>query len=56
MFDSFVTLLLYFYRPWIKDRYMSPDIDAVTKLLQSEKVKVIHICDWNVERDYLMIA
>lgn len=24
--------------PWKKDRYMAPDIDAVTKLLQEEKV------------------
>ncbi|XP_052779312.1 histidine ammonia-lyase-like [Mya arenaria] len=24
--------------PWIKDRYMAPDIDAVTKLIQDEKV------------------
>ena len=28
------------YRPWIKDRYMAPDIDAATKLLQEEKVRV----------------
>lgn len=25
-------------RPWDKDRFMSPDIDAVTKILQEEKV------------------
>ncbi|WAR25105.1 HUTH-like protein [Mya arenaria] len=25
-------------KPWIKDRYMAPDIDAVTKLIQDEKV------------------
>jgi len=24
--------------PWVKDRYMSPDIEAVTKLLQEEKI------------------
>jgi len=29
-------------RPWIKDRYMAPDIDAATKLLQEEKVRVTH--------------
>ncbi|XP_059141196.1 histidine ammonia-lyase-like [Physella acuta] len=25
-------------RPWVKDRFMAPDIDAVTKLLQEEKI------------------
>ena len=34
-------MLLYFGRPWIKDRYIAPDIDAVTKLLQEEKVTEI---------------
>lgn len=27
-------------KPWIKDRFMAPDIDAVTKLLQEEKIWV----------------
>ncbi|KAL4226136.1 hypothetical protein ACF0H5_014123 [Mactra antiquata] len=27
--------------PWLKDRYMAPDIDAVTKLLQEEKVIIL---------------
>lgn len=26
------------FRPWTKDRFMAPDIEAVTKLLQEEKV------------------
>ncbi|KAH3880154.1 histidine ammonia-lyase-like [Dreissena polymorpha] len=32
--------------PWVKDRYMSPDIDAVWKLLQEEKV-------WQVSKQYI---
>lgn len=28
-------------RPWDKDRHMSPDIDAVTKLLKQEKVSML---------------
>jgi len=33
-------------RPWDKDRYMSPDIKAVGKLLKEEKI-------WNVVKNYM---
>ena len=35
--------LNYICRPWLKDRFMSPDIEAVTKLLQEEKVSNAHV-------------
>jgi len=34
----FCLLTLYLYRPYDKDRYMAPDIDAVTKLLIDNKI------------------
>lgn len=27
-----------YYRPWDKDRYMAPDIDAVTEILKEGKI------------------
>ena len=34
------------FRPWDKDRYMSPDINEVTDLLRTEKV-------WNAVKNYM---
>ena len=31
-------------RPWDKDRFMTPDIESVTKLLQEEKVGILTEC------------
>ena len=34
------------FRPWDKDRYMSPDINEATDLLRTEKV-------WNAVKNYM---
>merc|ERR1712079_141300 len=41
-------------RPWDKDRYMSPDIDAVNKLLKEEKVWQVvraHMEEYHISQD-----
>ena len=41
-----LVLIRYFIpppRPWDKDRFMAPDIDVATKLLQDQKVKQIFL-------------
>ena len=34
------------FRPWDKDRYMSPDINEATNLLRTEKI-------WNAVKNYM---
>ena len=43
---SWAFLILFFHRPWDKDRYMSPDIASATSLLKEEKI-------WNAAKVHM---
>ncbi len=43
-----ISNVIFSFRPWDKDRYLAPDIEAATELLRRGKVKKITRCRSNL--------